>query len=61
MGKSAPKKTKTKAEKKPKLTDKERHKRFVDMAHAVQADDRPDAFDEAFDKVVRAKAKRSSP
>jgi hypothetical protein len=37
---------------KPKLTDVERHKRFVDMAHEVGADESPEAFDKAFDKVI---------
>jgi hypothetical protein len=37
---------------KPKLTDAERHKRFVDMAREVEADENPEAFDRAFDKVV---------
>jgi hypothetical protein len=37
---------------KPKLTDAERHKRFVDMAHEVEADESPAAFDRAFDKIA---------
>jgi hypothetical protein len=37
---------------KPKLTDAERHKRFVDMAHEVEADESQKAFDEAFATVV---------
>lgn len=37
---------------KPKLTDAERHKRFVDMAHEVQADESPESFDRAFDRVL---------
>jgi hypothetical protein len=53
MEKSAPKKTEAKADKKPKLTDKERHERFLDMAHKAEADERAEAFDEAFDKVVK--------
>jgi hypothetical protein len=36
---------------KPKLTDAERHKRFVDMAHEVDADESPEAFDRAFDEL----------
>ncbi len=36
---------------KTKLTDAERHKRFVDMAHEVQAEENTDAFDRAFDKL----------
>jgi hypothetical protein len=40
---------------KPKLTDAERHKRFVDMAKEVEAS--PDAkdFERAFKKVVSKK------
>jgi hypothetical protein len=37
---------------KPKLTDAERHKRFVDMAHEVEADESPEAFERAFANVV---------
>lgn len=40
---------------KPKLTDAERHKRFVDMARQVGATDDPKAFDKAFKKVARPK------
>ena len=40
---------------KPKLTDAERHKRFVDMARDVEASDDPKAFDAAFKKVVQPK------
>jgi hypothetical protein len=42
---------------KPKLTDAERHKRFVDMAHEVQADESPEAFDRAFEKVITPRTK----
>jgi hypothetical protein len=45
-------KAKGKTKPKPKLTNKERHKRFVDMAHEVQADESPDAFDRAFNKIL---------
>jgi hypothetical protein len=37
---------------KPKLTDAERHKRFVDMAHEVEADETPGSFDQAFTKII---------
>jgi hypothetical protein len=37
----------------PKLTDAERHKRFVEMAHEVNASEDPKEFDLAFKKVVR--------
>lgn len=39
----------------PKLTDAERHKRFVKMAREVEADESPEAFDRAFKSVVRPK------
>jgi len=42
---------------KPKLTSKDRHKRFVDMAHELEADESPEAFDRAFVKVVRSAKK----
>lgn len=41
-----------KAERKPKLTDAERHKRFVEMAREVEASDDPKDFDKAFKKVT---------
>jgi hypothetical protein len=37
---------------KPKLTDAERHARFVEMAHKVGASEDPKDFDKAFKKVV---------
>ena len=40
------------AEKKPKLNDAERHKRFLDMAKETDADENPEAFDRAFADVV---------
>jgi hypothetical protein len=51
-------KAKAKAEKKPKLTDKERHKRFVDMAREIEASEDPKEFDKAFDKVASPPPKR---
>ncbi len=39
----------------PKLTDAERHKRFVDMAKEVEASEDPKDFEKAFDKVAPAK------
>jgi hypothetical protein len=36
----------------PRLTDAERHKRFVEMAREVKASDDPNEFDKAFTKVV---------
>jgi hypothetical protein len=38
---------------KPKLTDAERHARFVETARAVEVDESPEAFDRAFEKVVK--------
>ena len=35
---------KAKAKPKPKLTDAERHKRFVDMAHEVEAEESPEVI-----------------
>jgi hypothetical protein len=49
---------------KPRLTDAERHKRFLDMAREVGAYDDKDAFDRAFKKVVRphaAKQEKAGP
>jgi hypothetical protein len=37
----------------PKLTDAERHARFVDMAREVGVDESPEAFDRAFEKVTK--------
>jgi hypothetical protein len=44
-----------KSAKKPKLTDDDRHKRFLEMARQVGASNDPKAFDKAFKKVVSAK------
>ena len=43
-----------------KLTDAERHKRFLDMAREVEASNDPKDFDRAFDKVVTSKHPESS-
>jgi hypothetical protein len=55
MAKAATGEPKANAKKKPKpkLTAKERHKRFVDMAHEVEADESPEAFDRAFERIAR--------
>jgi hypothetical protein len=45
-----------KPDKKPPLTDAERHKRFVDMAKEVGASDQPADFDRAF-KAIAQKGK----
>ena len=42
---------------KPKLTDAERHQRFVEMAHEVEADERPEGFERAFSTVTKPPAK----
>ncbi len=39
----------------PKLTEAERHKRFVEMAREVGASDNPKDFEAAFKKVARPK------
>jgi hypothetical protein len=47
---------KPKADKKPKLTDAERHKRFVEVARKVEASDDPEDFDRALKEVASRKA-----
>ncbi len=42
---------------KPKLTDAERHARFVETAHEVEASEDPKDFEEAFKSVT---SKRTS-
>jgi hypothetical protein len=37
----------------PKLTDAERHARFVQTAREVGVDESPEAFDRAFERVTR--------
>jgi hypothetical protein len=46
---------------KTRLTDSERHKRFVEMAREVEASDDPKDFDEAFKAVVPKKVVPSRP
>jgi hypothetical protein len=46
---------------KPKLTDAQRHKRFVEMAREVEASESPKDFDKAFKKVTGTSAPRSRP
>lgn len=43
---------------KPKLTDAERHKRFVEMAREVGASESSKAFDKAFKRVTRQPASK---
>jgi hypothetical protein len=40
------------AKPKPKLTDAERHERFVEMAREVEASDSPKEFKKAFKRVT---------
>ena len=40
----------------PKLTDAQRHKRFVEMARQVQASEDPKDFEKAFNRVVPTKS-----
>lgn len=46
---------------KPKLTDAERHARFVEMARKVEASDDPKDFDEAFKRIVPQKSRQEDP
>ena len=55
MAKAKLEKPKPRPKPKPKLTDTERHKRFVDMAHAVEAAESGEAFDQAFNSVINKK------
>jgi hypothetical protein len=41
-----------KPKRKPKLTDAERHKRFIEMAREVKASEKPEDFDRAFTQVI---------
>ena len=41
----------------PKLTDAERHKRFVEMAREVEAEGSKEDFDRAFKAVAKEKLK----
>jgi hypothetical protein len=46
----------SKTKKRPRLTDAERHKRFLDMAREVEASEDPKDFDKAFSEVVKPSA-----
>ncbi|TLG77811.1 hypothetical protein [Methylocystis sp. B8] len=52
MAKAVTRKPKARAKPKPKLTDAERHKRFVDVARDIEASTDANDFDEAFEKVT---------
>jgi hypothetical protein len=44
-----------------KTSNPEQHKRFIEMAREVEVDERPEAFDRAFRKVIYSKpAKKRS-
>jgi hypothetical protein len=44
---------KPKNSKKPKLTDTERYRRFLDVAKKVEASDRPEDFNNALNTLIR--------
>jgi hypothetical protein len=46
----------TKSKPEPKLTDAERHARFKEMAREVEASEREDDFDRAFEATVSTHA-----
>jgi hypothetical protein len=56
MNMATPKKQKTKT---PKLSDTERHKRFVDTARNVEASEKSADFERVFKKIVTRKNKAS--
>ena len=43
---------------KPKLTDADRHKRFVETAKTVEASEKLEDFDNAFSKIIRPKPRQ---
>ena len=45
---------------KPKFTDEERHRRFVETAKNVEASVRPEDFDNAFRRIAKPKKPHSS-
>jgi hypothetical protein len=45
--------------KRVKLTDSERHARFVETARKIGASEDPKDFDKAFEKAVKARSKRT--
>ena len=44
---------KPKSKQKPKLTDAERHERFIEVAREIGADERPQTFERAFKSVLK--------
>jgi len=55
MKKAAPRR---KDKKKPKLTDAERHERFVALAKEVEASENPKDFDDALTRVLGAQRRK---
>jgi hypothetical protein len=51
--------SKAKSPKKPKLTNAERFKRFVDMAREVEASEKPEDFEKAFKTVAHTSSEAS--
>jgi hypothetical protein len=51
----------TKLKPKPKLTDAERHARFVETARQVEASEDAKDFDKAFERIVRPGTVKSAP
>ena len=49
-----------KSEPKPRLTDAERHKRFLEVARKVEASENPEDFEKAFKKVALPKNAKGS-
>ena len=43
---------------KPKLTDEERHKRFIEVARKIEASDDPEDFEKALKKVILPQSDR---
>ena len=50
---------KNKSRARPKLTDADRHARFVKAARDVQASEEPEDFEKAFKKIVPLAARRT--
>ena len=49
-----------KPEQKPKITDAERHKRFLEEARRSEASDDPEDFDKALKKVAPSKKEENA-
>lgn len=44
----------------PNADDPEQSKRFIDMAREVGADEDPDAFEQAFEKVIQKRPSKGA-